>query len=693
MEENHMCVCKRAVPIWIKGKEKDINICAELMCTAPRGGVLRVGGASFYSVFFDGAQVHFGPARKAHGYGAVDEIDVPRGTGLITVRVVGYNCPAFNGVMQPSFIMAELETEGEIAAATGHGGFKCFENRQHVQKTVRYSVQRHFTESWDMTKELVEAEFERVHTDVKFGMRDVPYVELTELWAKRLPAAGKWRKEENNRYPMRRYIADPENKVHFPMSELESHAYEEWLRIKTDYCAAKPDGKLRAGSCGMWDMGVVIAGFFRLKLKAKANTRIILSFSEQKDDDYSLYVKDFNTVNLIEWTLPEGEWDLTSFEPYSARYIEIIVMEGEAEAEYVGMREFAFPNELITSSVPEDAELAEIYDAAVRTFRHNVIDIYMDCPSRERAGWLFDSFYTGRAERFFTGGSVVEKAFLDNYAKGGDRKEDPGMVNMIYPGDVTIGEFIPQWAMWYALEICEYVTERGGAADKPKFKEQLERLVEYFKGFENEFGLLERLDNFNFVEWSALNDRVRDVSWATNMLYAKMLSELGAVYGRAEWIEKADNINNVIRDMAFDGKLFCDRAVRNAHGRLENTDERSETTQYYALFLGTSQKGDNTYKPLRRMLTDVFTTPRREKYPDILKAEMFMGVYLKIDILLDMNMPDKALNEIKSIFLPMARESGTLWEHLSGYKSRNHGFASYAAAAIDKALRLMGGKG
>ncbi len=34
----------------------------------------------------------------------------------------------------------------------------------------------------------------------------------------------------------------------------------------------------------------------------------------------------------------------------------------------------------------------------------------------------------------------------------------------------------------------------------------------------------------------------------------------------------------------------------------------------------------------------------------------------------------------------MAQESGTLWEHRSGYKSRDHGFASYVAVAIAEAL-------
>lgn len=690
MSDYNVNICKKAVPIWLSGRENEVNTCLELKCFASqeKNNVLRVSGASFYQVFYDGVLVHFGPARKAHGYSAIDELIVPQNVTEVLIRALGYNCPTFNGVFQSSFLIAELESDGEILAATGKFGFEYFENMKHIQKTVRYSFQRQFTESWDMTKNLAKAEVAVVDPKIKFSLRDVPYADLTEYEAKPMALSGKWQMEPENRYELRYYIREPKNLVHFPLDELESHAYEDWLKIKATYKKSAPEKKIAAGSCGLWDMGLVIAGFFRLKLHSKGNTRIIFSFAEQIDKEHSLYVEEFNTIDLIEWKLSEGEWDLTCFEPYSARYIEIIVMEGEIEVEYVGMDEFAFPLSDIKTNAPDEPDLAVIYDAAVRSFRHNVIDIYMDCPSRERAGWLFDSFYTGKAERFFTGKSVVERAFLDNYVKGGERKEAPGMVNMIYPGDVVIDQFIPQWAMWYVLEICDYITQREGIADKHMFKNQIEKLVKYFEGFRNEFGLLERLDNFNFVEWSDLNNRVLDVSWPTNMLYAKMLAWAGEVYEHREWIEESEKIKQTVRDMAFDGVMFCDRAVRNGDNILENTDERSETTQYYALFLETSVPGEKTYEALRKMVIDVFTTSRYEEYPNILRSEIFMGVYLKIDVLLNMNMPDLALKEIKANFLPMAKESGTLWEHLSGYKSRNHGFASYAAVAIDKALKM-----
>ena len=62
-----------------------------------------------------------------------------------------------------------------------------------------------------------------------------------------------------------------------------------------------------------------------------------------------------------------------------------------------------------------EPELRAIVEAAKATFAHNAVDLYSDCPSRERAGWLCDSFFTARAEYFLTGESRIEEAFLENF--------------------------------------------------------------------------------------------------------------------------------------------------------------------------------------------------------------------------------------------------------------------------------------
>ena len=124
----------------------------------------------------------------------------------------------------------------------------------------------------------------------------------------------------------------------------------------------------------------------------------------------------------------------------------------------------------------------------------------------------------------------------------------------------------------------------GGADKKELFKEQILAQVRYFEGYENAFGLLEKLGGWNFVEWSALNERVHDVSWPTNMLYSAFLAAVGELYRLNNLREKSERIRETVCEMGFDGRLFCDRAVRNENGTLVNTDEYSETAQYYALY-------------------------------------------------------------------------------------------------------------
>ena len=217
-------------------------------------------------------------------------------------------------------------------------------------------------------------------------------------------------------------------------------------------------------------------------------------------------------------------------------------------------------------------------------------------------------------------------------------------------------------------------------------------VCEFLRKYENEYELLERLPGWNFVEWSALNERVWDVSWATNMLYAEMLKLMGELYDERELFKKSVRIKKVIEDKAYNGRLFCDRAVRNENGVLENTKELSETTQYYALRFGVADVEAEEYSELKHMVFDVFGAHGADddefkRYDGIEKADAMPGLYLRMELLKKYKMYDRLFEEIKEYFLPMAQESGTLWERKSGATSRDHGFASYAAAVISEVYR------
>ncbi len=322
--------------------------------------------------------------------------------------------------------------------------------------------------------------------------------------------------------------------------------------------------------------------------------------------------------------------------------------------------------------------------AAVQTYLCNSLSIFMDCPSRERAGWLCDSYYTARAERVFTGESLVEGDFLDNYAYSPGEYLPDGMVPMCYPACHPNGRYIPQWSLWLLLELEEHFRLRGGC-DTEKFLPMIDGLLRYFERYENELGLLEDLPSWNFVEWSRANDWTQGINFPTNMLYAAALDAVAALLGRSELSEKARRIRAKVEQMCYDGEYFHDQATRDASGEPRVNEHISEACQYYAFKFGVAV--GERYEPLRQRLIHDFT-------PDgvvegIERANALMGLYMRMELLLEWDERDALVAELRGYYAHMARLTGTLWEHKYSRSSLNHGFASFVAVPM---LKIFGEK-
>jgi alpha-L-rhamnosidase len=341
-----------------------------------------------------------------------------------------------------------------------------------------------------------------------------------------------------------------------------------------------------------------------------------------------------------------------------------------------------------------DPVLQKIYDAAISTFAHNALDLYTDCPSRERAGWLCDSYFTAKAEHFFFGKNVLEEAFLENYRMYEYDGELPrGVLPMCYPSCIeNNGKFIPQWNMWYILEVCEFLCERHTEADKELFRESVMGIINFLSSYENELGLLENLPSWNFVEWSAANNWVNDVNFPTNFLYAEVLSSAFTLYGDASMLDKAKKIRQASVSLSFNGEVFCDNAVR-VNGILVPTKNTSEACQYYAALFGGIDVDKPEYAILKTYILNGFSGfeaayPMRPFVP----VNAFIGRYLRIMTLIKMKEYEILLDNIRSFFGGMSERTGTLWEYKQNKGSLDHGFASYAAAAISEALEALHSK-
>jgi len=313
--------------------------------------------------------------------------------------------------------------------------------------------------------------------------------------------------------------------------------------------------------------------------------------------------------------------------------------------------------------------------------------VVMDCPTRERAGWLCDSYFTAQSAWYFTGDTIIEKVFLENFLLADEFPGIPeGMLPMCYPAEHADGNFIPQWAMWYVIQLEKYF-ERDPSADRYQFRRICYGLVHYFERFKNSDGLLEKLDKWNFVEWSMANEWVQDVNYPTNMIYSKMLKLIGTWFDDTELLEESEKLKQKITEQSFDGTFFVDNAIRQEDGSLKVTENRSEVCQYYAFFFNLAND-DERFIESKNIILNVFGPHRKAKglMPEIANANAFIGNYLRMEILLRWGKNRQVIEEIKDYFYVMAQTTGTLWEFDSIQGSLNHGFASFAGVAIFKAL-------
>ena len=700
-----------AFPVWEENKldEKNYSILLRGFVNKGAAAKLHIAAQSRYQVYVNGFFVSGGPARASHGFYRVSEYDLSahltENENIVAIIAAGYNVNSYYLTEDKPFVCAELEADGRILYATGTDKeFEavCYHNR--VQKVQRYSFQRPFTESYifdsyyDAFFTHPEEKFKNiklVKTENKsFIERNLPYCEYKQLRAKEIISKGILIPDKDaRRFEDGSLTSISDTLKGFKENELESSVVNELYSYKTQIMEPErfpmEPVKLGINCCAIYDMGVNSTGLIRLSLTAEHDTVIYAVFNEILPEEGCPDPGRDNCANVVRYALQGGRaYDLVSFEPYTFRYIQIISMYAPCLITNVSqLREVHNENRLINLRKMPDAELQKIYDAAVETFVQNSTDIFMDCPSRERAGWLCDSYFTSKVEKELTGESVVEHNFLENFLLPDSFNYLPeGMLPMCYPADHNNGCYIHNWALWYVIELKEYLERSGNYELIAKAKDRVYKLLEFTEKYENADGLLQNIESWVFVEWSEANDFVQDINYPSNMLYSLFLDCVAELYSDKKLSEKAEKLRQTIREKAFDGEFFCDNAVLDENGVAIRTTNRTETCQYYAFFTRTATK--ESFPELYKKMINEFGPDRKKnnRYPDVPFSNAFIGNYLRLIILLDDGENEKLLKEIRDFFLEMAETTGTLWENMTDYASCCHGFASFVAYVLNKII-------
>ncbi len=703
----HAAPFQKAVAVWPTGRATEMNLNVGFQTTiekprATENVVVRLTGSTIYRAYINGEFFAAGPARAGHDHYRIDEWDITPhlkdGTNTVAIEVAGYNSNSYCYLDQPSFLQAEILADGTLLSHTAEGssgGFKAIELTQRRQKVQRISFQRTFSESYEMTPaadawrtQATAAPVLNLATTTApktLIERRIAYPDFRMLQPVYQTREGTFTLNHNRKdfWADRALVNIGPKLKGYPQSDLEIITSTELQKIETatsvsNTVAYAPDSCLDipAGNFRIFDFGRNLTGFPASTITCTTPTRLAVTVDERMTNDDVDFLR-LSMVNAIIYDLEPGSYELESFEPYTFRFLKTSVLSGACKISYLGLREYSYDGVWQATFACSDPQLNRLFEAGRETYRQNSVDVFMDCPSRERAGWLCDSFFTARASRDLTGSVDMETNFLENFLHPKKFEHLPeGMLPMCYPADHPDGVYIPNWAMWFVIQLKEYADRGGDEKLVQSLKPRVMALMKFFEPLRNSDGLLEKLPSWVFVEWSKAAEFTQDVNYPSNMLYAGTLQAAGELYNDPSLIKQAEAVRETIRKQSFDGEFFVDNAVRK-DGKLEVTKNRSEVCQYYAFFFDVATSA--THEQLFETLRKDFGPHRKETnaFPEVHFANAFIGNILRLEVFSKAGLTEHAVKESLGYYNKMAEESMTLWELDSPVASLNHGYASH----------------
>jgi alpha-L-rhamnosidase len=664
--------------------------------------VLRVTACTFYRAYLNGEFLSHGPARAAHGFARIDTIDLSgrlvSGRNSLAIEVAGYNEPTLHVTGEPSFLLAQLEGDGNVLLATDRS-WAGIHLQQKRASAVAFSHARSITEIYDL-----DAGYFDWRTRPLDGTAGSSWFPVEEIGDDRQLI------ESGVEPPDVSLVGDARmltvaNVVGSAAGGSEKGVVEDPVRECVHDVEAPFRGTARTGTgtngrfaelhvetsgddtALTYDFGHVSSAFVGIELSVPDSTVVDLVHADRIGDDGSIDPKACASQCVVRLYCAPGHTRFESFEPYSVRYIRVIVRGARSFTLHdVFLRRFQYPDLEGGSFLSNDGELNRIYEAARLSLRVNTLDVFMDCPGRERGGWLCDSFWTARAAYVMFGDVRVERAMLENFLAPTVAAHFDGYLPAVYPAGKGVD--LPNWTMYLILQLREYFHRTGDRGFLSRHEGRVDEIVAQLSRHESADGVLENLPGWIFVDGSTTplpEYYHQPISLPTNLLYARMLECVNELYGRPGLQEKAGRIRNMLQE-AHAGirddrppECFADCLQRGEGGKLSRKKLVSEAAQYYAGWLDLASPADHPglFKTLYEQYGPCPEHPTDN--PRILRSDHFAAMPIRFELLAAHGEHRRLLREIRHLYGFMVDHGpGTLWESTTDVAGVDHGFASHA---------------
>lgn len=687
--------------------------------------VFSIAARSYYRLYLNGEMVSAGPARTAVGYCRVDVIKKKlSGRVMVGIEVAALNKPdryCNDCTLEPGMLTAEVTlTDGTVLSATGKEQDDWLyaelsyrrsnvETMSHSRGIIEWYDLNEYSFNWRVgrtaAKNLIWKKPVLTEDKVKYLKRRAPYASYRKIPMKTLIDVKDVIPTEGESEGFILSIAPMFNPKWYGMLKDENRCLlslrnQKDIRFTGEFeILENPDGMAGSGKIRLIPGENIPAVMFANDFSELGF--IVFDVQVEKESIIDVVNCDHLQYNgelkgntyVTRYHLQPGSYHLTTFEPKLVRYMKFICRtEGKVELSYPYLMDYSYSDDHVCTFQCDDGELNQIYEASRRTLRLATADIFMDCPQRERGGWLCDSHFASRAAWQMFGSMEVEKDFLENFFLTDPDKYWMSFFPGVYPGcDERIKEHdFPNWSFWLIAELYYYYQRSGDREFLEVHKKRIYRFLENLISLRGESGLVDSYP-YSFVDWSMANRdfAIFPISIPNNCLIVRILEMASELYGVTEWKRHADEMRAIIEKLDGTPGIFggSGDAAEYKDGVLRRTDCPTEGGMALELWSG-FHWDDRWY--LERFIKTMGPNPACRANPNIGKANLFIGLMIRFEVLARLGRIDVLVSEFKNVYLEELKlGSGTFFENINA-TSGCHGFNGNAGALITQNVLGLG---
>lgn len=672
--------------------EKETEICIVL------------AARTYYRLYINGKIKAHGPARAAKGHCRMDVIRMQAsGRVKIAAEVIAYDKDVKycnDNTMEPGLFAAEVYIQKEdgsyeSAACTGSGDFRYTEllYREPMAELMSHcrGIMEHYrlTENWDRWRTEDYSGWPApvpVKEKVIFLKRRAPYTQYRripglELEQVRTLVPAKEKKED----PLHK-LAQMINPSWYEKLEEKNLFVEELLGEEErgfHRSWEREQEEIRVWDCDppaafVFSMPRSELGFVQIRIETEKPAVVDLINSDKKSRRGTV---DGNTY-AVRYELEGGKYELCTFEPMLVKYLKVVIRtEGKVCFHVPEIIDDTYPDKRLCTFSCSDGALNKIYEGARHTLRLNTLDIFMDCPQRERGGWLCDAQFTAPGAWQMLGDLQVEKDFIENFMCTDPADYKEAFFPEVYPGAARLEKSpgIESWSFWLLTQLYDYYQRSGDREFVDRCYERIRPFLDAVAGHIGESGLFENFDIL-FVDWSLSNRDfcLKPISIPVNCLIVRAYECMGELYGERRWTELGTKVRGRIQEVMEQTGWDSD-GYRYEKGRFLGNGCRTESGLALELWCGFHREDPEV---IRAFTETMGTAPKHRPDPNIGRSNLFIGLMIRFEVLAKLGKIDTLVGELKDVYLPqLLNGQGTLYE---GIHEENgcHGFNANAGALL-----------